>query len=555
MDQKRLAVVGGGVSGAALALALLQTARMRAQQWEVKVFSAGAGGTAPAILTPECRSRLSALGCRVPQEWRTVGLKGVEVVSGGGDAPLRRELLPAPSGGLWVLDGWPHGPEGQARLRTHLRETASALGAQFIDRAVDRIEREPEEEHGHWRLRAGGPGHRADAVAVATGAGTTGLLTSLRGAPTLAGVQARLRYPTTRLAAGSRAILWLNPNAKVQGLWIIPTAHSLFVRAFGAVLDASDLFETLMSASCEGLLEEGFDIAQVESVPVPAGGGMRVGGERQLAVGAAAIGHPLQLGIADTLATATRAAVTLVESGLESRAISRRYGTESLLDLHTSATAATRSLKWLGRAGPTSAAVFRTAMKGGGGAWGSGVLGLPAPAAQRLLSAARWAGLGQSLRTFFKTPQLPNVTAPLAEPDLYYVVDDDCESRAALSQLLESQGARVVSFSDELALYAAVARTPPTAILLDVVLHWVDGLRLCEGLKRHPLTRHTRVFVMSGLTRAHIRRRALEAGAEGFLAKPIAPNQLLQTLCLSPRRGAIGIRPREEEAAQEFVAS
>jgi CheY-like chemotaxis protein len=58
----------------------------------------------------------------------------------------------------------------------------------------------------------------------------------------------------------------------------------------------------------------------------------------------------------------------------------------------------------------------------------------------------------------------------------------------------------------------------------------VDGLRLCEGLKQHPLTRDTRVVVMSGLNRPHVRQRALDAGAEAFLPKPVDPERLLRQL-------------------------
>jgi CheY-like chemotaxis protein len=109
-------------------------------------------------------------------------------------------------------------------------------------------------------------------------------------------------------------------------------------------------------------------------------------------------------------------------------------------------------------------------------------------------------------------------------------VDDDDVARESLQQLLENHGAEVVSFSSELALYSAVARRPPTAVLLDVVLRWVDGLRLCQGLKQHPLTRNTRVLVMSGLDLPHVRAAALEAGAEAFLPKPLDPHDVLQRL-------------------------
>ncbi|HEY0096130.1 MAG TPA: response regulator, partial [Archangium sp.] len=117
------------------------------------------------------------------------------------------------------------------------------------------------------------------------------------------------------------------------------------------------------------------------------------------------------------------------------------------------------------------------------------------------------------------------------------------DAREALTALLESTGAKVVSFADELALFCAVARRPPTAILLDVVLHWVDGLRLCEGLKQHPLTRDTRVVVMSGMNRPHVRQRALDAGAEAFLPKPVDPERLLRQL--------MGLVPATSSASAE----
>jgi CheY-like chemotaxis protein len=163
--------------------------------------------------------------------------------------------------------------------------------------------------------------------------------------------------------------------------------------------------------------------------------------------------------------------------------------------------------------------------------YSGGVLGLAAPTPLALLASARWAGLREMVGSWIRTTVEPVPTAiPALEPDLYYVVDDDPDQREAMTQLLESTGATVVSFADELALFCAVARRPPTAILLDVVLHWVDGLRLCEGLKQHPLTRHTRVVVMSGLNRPHVRQRALAAGAEAFLPKPVEPERLLRQL-------------------------
>ena len=161
----------------------------------------------------------------------------------------------------------------------------------------------------------------------------------------------------------------------------------------------------------------------------------------------------------------------------------------------------------------------------------TGVLGLSSPSPFAVLTHARWAWARELVTGFWRSAVEPvPMSVPTFEPDLFYVVDDDPEMRASLTELLESRGAQVVSFADELALFCAVARRPPRAVILDVVLSWVDGLRLCEGLKRHPLTRGTKVVVMSGLNRPFVSERAIQAGAEAFLPKPIAPERLFRAL-------------------------
>jgi CheY-like chemotaxis protein len=284
-------------------------------------------------------------------------------------------------------------------------------------------------------------------------------------------------------------------------------------------------------------VEEGFELVALEPTRLPYGPGRTLVAPGQLAVGPAALGHPLQMGLSETLATCSRGAVALLDAGLEAPALERRYVREGLSELLEDAAAGARTVTWLRRAGRRAPEAFLKARARGpaSGVYGGGVLGMPSPTPIALNNTARWAGVREVVSSWLRTTVEPVPTAiPELEPDLYYIVDDDPDAREAMTQLLESTGARVVAFGDELALFCAVARRPPTAILLDVVLQWVDGLRLCEGLKQHPLTRATRVVVMSGLNRPHVRQRALEAGAEAFLPKPVDPEQLLSILSGRP---------------------
>ncbi|NOJ79281.1 response regulator [Myxococcus xanthus] len=537
----RVAVVGGGIAGAGLAASLLFNGRARGLALDVRVYSGGTQERTapPAVLTPECRSRLAALGCRIPSEWRTHELRGVEIIAEG-----RRELLSSTPGGLWVVDGWPQGLGGLEQVRDVLATAASAQGARFLPRHVERVERQapapdaPASVRGAGSLvvRAQGSGDRFHAVALASGAGPLmgdAFFKGFRPAPTIPAVQARLRHASPRLELAPVGRLWIAPLPSVDGLFLLPGANSMYALAFGPAVTPADLCQVLMMAARDGLVEEGFELAALETTRLPYGPGRTLVAPGQVAVGPAAFGHPLQVGLSETLASCSRAAVALLDGGLDTGLLERRYVREGLGEMLEDAAAGARTMTWLRRAGPRAPEAFVRA-KGRrtlGGTFGGGVLGLSGPTPITLLGAARWQGLKGLVGSWLRTTvePVPSVV-PELEPDLYYVVDDDPDAREALTALLESTGATVVSFADELALFCAVARRPPTAILLDVVLHWVDGLRLAEGLKQHPLTRNTRVLVMSGLNRPHVRQRALDAGAEAFLPKPVDPDRLLRIL-------------------------
>ncbi len=541
----RVAIIGGGIAGAGLAASLLFNGRARGVALDVRVYQSPSEETVspPAVLTPECRSRLAALGCRIPPEWRSHELRGVEIIADG-----RREVLSSVPGGLWVVDTWPQGAGGLAQVREVLANAASTQGARFLSRHVERVENQapaPDapaavRDSGPLVVRAQGSGERYHAVALATGAGPSlgnAFFPGFQPAPTVAAVQARLRHASSRLTLAPLARLWIAPLPNVEALFLLPGAGSVYALAFGPAVTPADLCQTLMMAARDGLVEEGFELAALETTRLPYGPGRTLVAPGQIAVGPAALGHPLQIGLSETLATCSRAAVAMLDAGLEAAALERRYVREGLSELLEDAASGARAVTWLRRAGRRAPEAFVKARKQGpaNGVYGGGVLGMASPTPLALHNAARWAGIREMVSSWLRTTVEPvPTTIPQLESDLYYIVDDDPDAREAMTQLLESTGARVVAFADELALFCAVARRPPTAILLDVVLQWVDGLRLAEGLKQHPLTRNTRVVVMSGLNRPHVRQRALDAGAEAFLPKPVDPARLLSLLSGRP---------------------
>jgi two-component system cell cycle response regulator len=64
----------------------------------------------------------------------------------------------------------------------------------------------------------------------------------------------------------------------------------------------------------------------------------------------------------------------------------------------------------------------------------------------------------------------------------------------------------------------------PDLVLCEILVPKLDGLALCRRIKANPETRHILVIVVSILA---ARARANDAGADGFLLKPLAQHRLI----------------------------
>lgn len=93
--------------------------------------------------------------------------------------------------------------------------------------------------------------------------------------------------------------------------------------------------------------------------------------------------------------------------------------------------------------------------------------------------------------------------------------------------LLKSEGREIlVTHEAEAALRIARARRP-AVVILDAVLPRGDGLSLCRQLKGDATTADIPVFCFSVLV---ARDRCIEAGADGFMLKPIEQDSLIERI-------------------------
>ncbi len=123
-------------------------------------------------------------------------------------------------------------------------------------------------------------------------------------------------------------------------------------------------------------------------------------------------------------------------------------------------------------------------------------------------------------------------TAPLV-----LVVDDDPGILDALRVLFESEGYRVQTCEkgDYVEGLQDETGALPDVIVLDVLLSGKDGRTICRALKEHDATRHVPVVMISAHPGAE--QSVKEVGADAFVAKPFAIDDLLNTVAglLAPR--------------------
>lgn len=116
------------------------------------------------------------------------------------------------------------------------------------------------------------------------------------------------------------------------------------------------------------------------------------------------------------------------------------------------------------------------------------------------------------------------------------LAEDSGVTRRLFASVITERGHEVTAVADGLEAWQAFERAPAPLVVLDWLLPSIDGLEVCRRIRASEAGRATFVLVATGRGSGEDVATALDAGADDFLAKPVAPEHLRARLAIAERR-------------------
>jgi len=110
------------------------------------------------------------------------------------------------------------------------------------------------------------------------------------------------------------------------------------------------------------------------------------------------------------------------------------------------------------------------------------------------------------------------------------IVEDNNASMELMGYLLQAGGYEFLSARDGMEAIAIAERERPALVLCDVDLPRLDGYDVLRYLKEHPALHAIPCIAVTALAMIGDRERMLDAGFDGYISKPIAPETFIGSI-------------------------
>ena len=116
----------------------------------------------------------------------------------------------------------------------------------------------------------------------------------------------------------------------------------------------------------------------------------------------------------------------------------------------------------------------------------------------------------------------------MSEPNRILIADDNQPNVELLEAYLVDRDCQIECAVDGQETLEKVESFQPDLILLDVMMPKLNGFEVCETLKGNPETRRIMVLMVTALNELGDIERAVAAGTDDFLSKPVQKLELLK---------------------------
>jgi len=110
---------------------------------------------------------------------------------------------------------------------------------------------------------------------------------------------------------------------------------------------------------------------------------------------------------------------------------------------------------------------------------------------------------------------------------LVMVVDDEGIYRMELINILKEVDADAIEAVDGISAMSSIRVKKPDILFTDIQMPNMDGFALIKTLRNNPETNTIPIIALSGQVGANIREKAIKAGANGFISKPVIPQDII----------------------------
>jgi two-component system cell cycle response regulator DivK len=110
------------------------------------------------------------------------------------------------------------------------------------------------------------------------------------------------------------------------------------------------------------------------------------------------------------------------------------------------------------------------------------------------------------------------------------IVEDEPKNMKLLRDLLQRFGYEILEASDGEEGVKSAGEKIPNLILMDIMMPKMDGLEATRIIKANTQTKQIPIIALTSYAMKGDRERTIEAGCDGYIAKPIDIQEVLKTI-------------------------